>query len=156
MLAPLLENLKAGRRTRPDALLGDKAYSSKANRSLLRSRKIEAVISEPTDQQGHRLRRGSKGGRPPKFNAIKYKHRNVIERGYARMKQWRGLATRYDKLAIIYRAGVPRKLWTREPHHAACVDASSPIWPTLCSAKNFSSNSTGGTIPNAECNRRRL
>ena len=53
-------------------------------------------------------------------------------------------------------AGVPRKLWTREPHHAACVDASSPIWPALCSAKNFSSNSTGGTIPNAECNRRRL
>ncbi|MBU8580028.1 IS5 family transposase [Brevibacterium luteolum] len=106
MLAPLLENLKVGRRTRPDALLGDKAYSSKANRSLLRSRKIEAVISEPTDQQGHRLRRGSKGGRPPKFNAIKYKHRNVIERGYARMKQWRGLATRYDKLAIIYRAAI--------------------------------------------------
>ncbi|WHS29038.1 IS5 family transposase [Auritidibacter ignavus] len=106
MLAPLLENLKVGRRTRPDALLGDKAYLSKANRSLLRSRKIEAVISEPTDQQGHRLRRGSKGGGPPKFNAIKYKRRNVIERGYARMKQWRGLATRYDKLAIIYRAAI--------------------------------------------------
>jgi transposase len=106
MLAPLLDNLQVGRRTRPDAVLGDKAYSSRANRSLLRSRKIEAVISEPSDQQGHRLRRGSKGGRPPKFDAIKYKGRNVIERGYARLKQWRGLATRYDKLAVVYRAAV--------------------------------------------------
>ncbi|SMX98581.1 Transposase [Brevibacterium linens] len=106
MLAPLLEQLQVGRRTRPDAVLGDKAYSSRANRSLLRSRKIEAVISEPSDQQGHRLRRGSRGGRPPKFDAIKYKGRNVIERGYARLKQWRGLATRYDKLAVVYRAAV--------------------------------------------------
>lgn len=106
MLAPLLENFQVGRRTRPDAVLGDKAYSSRANRSLLRSRKIEAVISEPSDQQGHRLRRESKGGRPPKFDAIKYKGRNVIERGYARLKQWRGLATRYDKLAVVYRAAV--------------------------------------------------
>ena len=106
MFAPLLEKLKVGRRTRPDAVLGDKAYSSKANRALLRSRRIEAVISEPSDQQGHRLRRGSKGGRPPKFDALKYKGRNVVERGYARLKQWRGLATRYDKLGIVYRAAV--------------------------------------------------
>jgi len=106
MLAPLLEHLKVGRRTRPDAILGDKAYSSRANRGLLRSRRIEAVISEPSNQQGHRARRGPKGGRPPKFDANKYKRRNVIERGYARLKQWRGLATRYDKLAIVYRAAV--------------------------------------------------
>src|SRR5699024_3872633 len=106
MLAPRLESLQVGRRTRPDAVLGDKAYSSRANRSLLRSRKIEAVIYEPADQKGHRLRRGSKGGRPPKFDAIKYKGRTVIERGYARLKQWRGLATRYDILAVVYRAAV--------------------------------------------------
>ncbi|SMY02642.1 Transposase DDE domain-containing protein [Brevibacterium linens ATCC 9172] len=37
---------------------------------------------------------------------MKYKGRNVIERGYARLKQWRGLATRYDKLGIVYRAAV--------------------------------------------------
>jgi transposase len=30
--------------------------------------------------------------------------RNVIERGFNVIKQWRGLATRYDKLAIVYRA----------------------------------------------------
>ena len=33
-----------------------------------------------------------------------YKGRNVIERQYAHRKQWRGLATRYDKYAIVYRS----------------------------------------------------
>lgn len=112
MLIPLLDHLRVARlaggaaRTRPDALLGDKAYSSRANRMYLRRRRIEAVIPEPRDQQGHRKRRGSKGGRPPKFDAEKYRGRNVIERTYGRMKQWRGLATRYDKLSIVYRAAV--------------------------------------------------
>ncbi|MFY1621535.1 hypothetical protein [Micromonospora sp. WMMD736] len=31
------------------------------------------------------------------------KSRNVIERGFNTTKQWRGLATRYDKLALVYR-----------------------------------------------------
>ncbi|MFW9159397.1 transposase [Corynebacterium striatum] len=35
-----------------------------------------------------------------------YKDRNVVERAFGLMKQWRGLATRYDKLAVTYRAGV--------------------------------------------------
>ena len=33
-----------------------------------------------------------------------YKDRNVVERSFALNKQWRGIATRYDKLAITYRA----------------------------------------------------
>ena len=41
-------------RTRPDAVLGDKAYSSRGNRALLRSRGIKAVIAEPSDQIGNR------------------------------------------------------------------------------------------------------
>ena len=55
-------------RTRPDAVLADKAYSSRGNRGLLRSRGIRAVIAEPSDQTGHRRRKGSKGGRPPAFD----------------------------------------------------------------------------------------
>jgi transposase len=43
--------------------------------------------------------------RPPAFDAEDYKRRNVIERNFNVVKQWRGLATRYDKLAIVYRAG---------------------------------------------------
>ena len=35
-----------------------------------------------------------------------YKRRNVVERSFNRIKDWRGLATRYDKLAITYRGGV--------------------------------------------------
>ncbi len=106
MFVPLMEHLRVGRRTRPDATLGDKAYSSRGNRAYLRRHGIEAVIPEPRDQQANRKRRGSRGGRPPKFDAVKYRGRNVIERGYCRVKQWRGLATRYDKLAIVYRAAV--------------------------------------------------
>jgi transposase len=82
---------------------GDKAYSSRAIRAHLRRRGILAVIPEPDDQQRHRRRRGSRGGRPPRFDAENYKGRNVIERGFCETKQWRGLATRYDKLAIVYR-----------------------------------------------------
>ena len=64
------------------------------------------MIPEPRDQQANRRRRGSNGGRPPRFDSARYRGRNVIERGYCRLKQWRGLATRYHKLAIVYRAAV--------------------------------------------------
>ncbi|MEV5051051.1 IS5 family transposase [Arthrobacter sp. LAR12-1-1.1] len=93
-------------RTRPDAVMVDKAYSSRANRSLLRGRGIKAVIPEPSDQIGHRKRRGSRGGRPVNFDAETYKGRNTVERSFSLFKQWRAIATRYDKLALTYRAGV--------------------------------------------------
>lgn len=93
-------------RTRPERVLADKAYSSRGTRALLRSRGIKAVISEPSDQAGHRKRKGAKGGRPPKFDADAYKGRNVVERSFNVLKQWRALATRYDKLALTYRGGV--------------------------------------------------
>jgi len=107
----LLAHLKVDRgtaavpRTRPDRGRGDKAYSSRATRAQLRRRRIVAVIPEPSDQVAHRKRRGSRGGRPPAFDAEDYKRRNVIERNFNVVKQWRGLATRYDKLATVYRAG---------------------------------------------------
>jgi transposase len=112
MLAPLLEVLQVPRvgpgraRTRPDKALGDKAYSSRGNRALLRSRGITAVIPEPADQIAHRKRRGCRGGRPPAHDAEVYKNRNVVERSFNVFKSWRGLATRYDKLALTYRGGV--------------------------------------------------
>ena len=97
----------AGRpRTTPDAVMADKAYSSRAHRALLRGRGITAVIAEPADQQAHRKRRGSRGGRPPHTDPTKYAKRHVIENSFQRFKQWRGLATRYDKLASTYRAAV--------------------------------------------------
>lgn len=93
-------------RTRPDVVLADKAYSSRAIREHLRKRGIQAVIPVPADQRGHRLRRGSRGGRPPAFDREAYKQRNTVERCINRLKQWRGIATRYEKTATIYLAGL--------------------------------------------------
>lgn len=105
LLASLhVPRLGGGRaRTRPERVRGDKAYSSRAIRAHLRRRGITAVIPEPSDQIAHRQRRGSRGGRPPRLDAQDYKGRNVIERSFNTVKQWRALATRYDKLAIVYR-----------------------------------------------------
>lgn len=93
-------------RTRPDVVLADRAYSSRAIRNHLRRRGIRAVIPQPSDQVGHRLRRGRDGGRPPAFDAEEYKQRNAVERCINRLKQWRGLAMRTDKLAIAYQAAL--------------------------------------------------
>ena len=116
--ALVVPRLGPGRpRTRPDRVLGDKAYSSRGNRALLRARGIGAVIPEPADQQGHRKRRGCAGGRPVALDAELYKKRNVVERSFNVFKQWRGLATRYDKLALTYRGGVVLRaitIWLRQ------------------------------------------
>ena len=93
-------------RTRPDAVIADKAYSSGTIRRQLRNRGIAAVIPEKSDPIAARARRGGRGGRPPKLAVDLYKGRNVVERSFALAKQWRALATRYDKLAITYRAAV--------------------------------------------------
>jgi transposase len=107
----------AAPRTRPDRVRADKAYSSQATRTHLRRRRIIAVIPEPSQHIAHRKRRGSRGGRPPGFDAEDYKRRNVIERNFNVVKQWRGLATRYDKLAIVYRAAaVLRAITIWLPH----------------------------------------
>nr|WP_234010749.1 IS5 family transposase [Streptomyces sp. SPB074] len=93
-------------RARPDHVLGDKGYSSKAIRAWLRRRGIPHTIPERADQIANRARRGSRGGRPPAFDREAYKHRNVVERCFNRLKQWRGIATRYDKTAQSYEAAV--------------------------------------------------
>lgn len=109
MKALSVPRLGPGRpRTRPDAALGDKAYSRKANRTLLRTRDIEAAIAEPDDQKRNRLRKGSRGGRPVRLDTEKYKVHNVVEPSFATINHWRALATRYDKSALTYHAGMLR------------------------------------------------
>ncbi|MFJ5138789.1 IS5 family transposase [Streptomyces sp. NPDC088707] len=81
-------------RVRPDHVLGDKGYSSKAIRAWLRRRGIPHTIPETADQARNLARRGSRGGRPPTFDREAYKHRTVVERCFNRLKQWRGIATR--------------------------------------------------------------
>ncbi|ORA06163.1 hypothetical protein BST14_28235 [Mycobacterium arosiense ATCC BAA-1401 = DSM 45069] len=121
MLASVLEEIVVPRRgghprSRPDALIADRAYSSGAARRMLRRRKITAVIPQKSDEIAARTRRGRRGGRPPAFDEIRYKQRNLVERSFALLKQWRALATRYDKLATVYRAAVVLSaciIWTR-------------------------------------------
>lgn len=60
-------------RTTPDRVLGDKAYSSRDIRHLLRRRGIAATIPERCDQVANRRRRGRRGGRPPAFDTEIYR-----------------------------------------------------------------------------------
>ena len=94
----------AGRpRKRPKHLIADKGYSYPSCRKLLRGRGIRHTIPERRDQRERRMRRP---GRPPSFDITTYARRNVVERCVNRLKQWRGIATRYEKRAVNYRAMV--------------------------------------------------
>jgi transposase len=62
---------------------------------------INRAINAPT---AHAAGHAAGGGRPVSYDHETYKGRTVVERSFVRLKQWRGLATRYDKLAIVYRA----------------------------------------------------
>jgi transposase len=107
----------AGRpRTRPGAVAADKAYSSRANRTYLRRRRIRSVIPEKSDQAANRKKKGRNGGRPPGFDAEQYKDRNTVERCINKIKTWRGLATRFDKTPVSYLAGLHLRgaiIWLR-------------------------------------------
>ena len=70
------------------------------------SARIKHAIPERDDQITRRKAKGSAGGRPPSFDGEIYKQRNTVERGFNRLKQWRGIATRYDKYALTYLGGV--------------------------------------------------
>ena len=106
-LAPLLETIRvprAGRgrpRSRPDRVIADRAYSWPVYRHYLRHRGIPCTIPERTDHRRVRTRRARRG---PAFDAPTYARRNVVERCIGRLKQFRALATRYDKTAVAYRA----------------------------------------------------
>ncbi len=93
-------------RTRPDRVMADKGYPSKANRAWLRERGIAMTIPERDDQIAHRRK---KRGRPIDFGKdqrARYRGRNVVERCFGKLKQWRGIAMRSDKLARNYQSAL--------------------------------------------------
>ena len=98
---------KRGRpRKRPQRLLLDKGYAYPKCRRALRRRGIKSMIPERKDQRQHRLKKGSRGGRPCRFSREEYRQRSWIERLINRLKQWRRIATRYEKRAEHYQAFV--------------------------------------------------
>lgn len=109
-LGPVLDAIRVPRpggcgrpRKRPAHVIADKGYSYPTCRRLLRRRGIAHTIPERRDQ---RRRRSAQPGRPLAFDAARYRARNVIERCVGWLKQWRAVATRYDKRARNYRAAV--------------------------------------------------
>jgi transposase len=98
--------------------MGDKAYSSAANRAYLRKRGIKAVIPVKEDQKANRRNRGRAGGRPPAFDAGRYTEPNTVERCFGKLKQFRAVATRYDKREITYQGAVDLasiRIWLQDP-----------------------------------------
>ena len=90
-MAPVLLATAAG----PSRLIGDKAYDTDAFRALLAERSIEAVIPS-----------SARRTRACPLDRMTYRRRNLIERMFCRMKDWRRIATRYDRLGDNYLAAV--------------------------------------------------
>lgn len=82
-------------RLRPDRLAGDKGYSSRAARCSLRQRGIRAVIPR---RVGEPIARH--------FDQTAYRKRNRVERLIGRFKEYRAIATRYDKLGVRFYASI--------------------------------------------------
>jgi transposase len=88
-------------RTRPKRLLGDRAHGTPAIRGYLRRRGIAAVIPQRADERRRRRR-----GRPTGFDRAAYRKRNAAERCVGWLKGCRGVATRFEKLAVNFLAMV--------------------------------------------------
>jgi transposase len=84
----------------PKRLAGDKGYSSDKVRRWLAGRRVRAVI--PMRENEHVKDRDAW----PRFDKRAYRKRNVVERCIAKFKEFRRVATRYDKLAGSYLAFV--------------------------------------------------
>jgi len=79
----------------PRRLLADRAYDGNSLRNWLAERSVKAVIPpNPTRKHPHR------------YDKKAYKGRNLIERMFCRLKDFRRIATRYDKRADIYLSAI--------------------------------------------------
>ena len=90
MALPLLQAV-----ARPRRLIADKAYDAESLRRWLKEGRIKAVIPSTATRTV-----------PYPLDRRAYKRRNVIERLFCRIKNWRRLATRYDRLARNYLASL--------------------------------------------------
>jgi len=87
--SPRLPGLIAG--VGAGAVLADKGYDSDANRSAIRATGAEPCIPPRRNRT-----------EPIAYDRHLYRERNVVERYFARVKQYRRVATRYDKKAANF------------------------------------------------------
>ena len=98
-LAELMENGAVRRagpgrpRLRPARVAADKGYSYDSLRAYLRKRGVGAVIPTRSNQR-----------RRPLFDGEAYRRRNLVERAFGRLKEFRRVATRYEKLEASFLA----------------------------------------------------
>lgn len=78
-----------------DRLIADKGYDSNAIRAAIQAQGAEVVIPATRSRKA-----------PIPYDREAYRSRNLVERLWCRLKDWRRIATRYDKLAANYMAGV--------------------------------------------------
>lgn len=90
MAIPILEGLASPRR-----LLADKAYDADKFRQWLRGRRIKPVIPSNASRN-----------KPYSLDCAAYRHSNVIKRMFGKLKNWRHIATSYDRLARNYLAAL--------------------------------------------------
>lgn len=81
----------------PEKVAGDKGYSSAAIRAFLSACGSEPVIPHRKDE----LERMPE---PPRFDRRSYRRRNAVERLVGRLKEWRRIGTRFEKLAVNFAA----------------------------------------------------
>lgn len=79
----------------PAAFLADKGYDSDALVGALRGRGITPVIPPKANRK-----------QPRKTDFALYRERNLVERFFCKLKQYRAIATRYDKLANTFLAAI--------------------------------------------------
>ena len=77
------------------AVGADRAYDSDAIRAMIAATGKEAIIPPRPNRID-----------PPNYDKEKYKARNKVERLFCRLKAYRAVATRYDKLAAMFLGGV--------------------------------------------------
>lgn len=87
-----IRSLRGPAKRRPEKLAGDKAYSASHIREWLKEHRIAAVIPH----------RENETGRAGPFDRQSYRRRNIIERTIGWLKEFRRIATRYEKLAVHY------------------------------------------------------
>ena len=79
----------------PEAVLADKGYDADAYIASLRARSIKPVIPPKANRKNKR-----------DYDFALYRERNLVERFFQFIKQFRGIATRYEKTARNFLAGL--------------------------------------------------